>query len=168
MELRDLSVDDGWLWEALQGDPVMMEKMGGPRPLDAIRKNFQSNLECARNGTCWVYKVMSDEDPEVAAGSVVIWESEHHGEAINEIGWMILSAYQGKGLASRAVRAMLDRNQLEKRWDVIHAFPPTNNPASNALCRKMGFELLGEFDFEWSGRMLHCNHWRLDTRETPI
>jgi RimJ/RimL family protein N-acetyltransferase len=37
------------------------------------------------------------------------------------------------------------------------------NEASNAICRKLGFELLGEEDFEYPpGNPIRCNDWRLD------
>jgi hypothetical protein len=33
------------------------------------------------------------------------------------------------------------------------------------VCRKAGFELLGEADFEYpAGHPLRCNDWRLDLR----
>jgi RimJ/RimL family protein N-acetyltransferase len=44
----------------------------------------------------------------------------------------------------------------------MHAFPPTSNAPSNALCRKFGFTLLGEHAFVYAGRTLQCNHWMLD------
>ena len=34
--------------------------------------------------------------------------------------------------------------------------------ASNALCRKFGFELIGEETIDYGGRALRCNHWVLD------
>ena len=103
----------------------------------------------------------SGGDAERAAGSVCIWENNVRGESINEIGWSILPAFQRQGLATGAVRAMLDKARAEGRWSVLHAFPSVTNDASNAICRKMGFSLLEEVDLEWAGRKLHCNHWRL-------
>jgi len=53
-------------------------------------------------------------------------------------------------------------------WQVsvrVHAFPSVDNPPSNAICRKLGFELLEAIDFEYppgSGGVLRCNDWRLD------
>jgi hypothetical protein len=38
-------------------------------------------------------------------------------------------------------------------------------PPSNALCRSLGFELLGEHDFEYpTGHFIRCHDWRLDLR----
>ena len=77
---------------------------------------------------------------------------------------MELPAFQGRGLASQAVRAVLDKARSEGRWDVVHAFPGATNGPSNAICRKMGFSKIEELDYEYAGRMLHGNHWRIDLR----
>lgn len=60
-----------------------------------------------------------------------------------------------EGLASRPTRRAL------------HAFPAPENAASNAICARAGFELLGEVDFEYpKGRLMRSNDWRrtLDSR----
>jgi hypothetical protein len=44
----------------------------------------------------------------------------------------------------------------------VHAFPSVDNPPSNGICRKVGFELLGEERFEYpKGHRMQCNDWRL-------
>jgi RimJ/RimL family protein N-acetyltransferase len=40
-----------------------------------------------------------------------------------------------------------------------------DNQASNAICRKLGFELVDVEEYEYpkgSGNILRCNDWRLD------
>jgi RimJ/RimL family protein N-acetyltransferase len=46
----------------------------------------------------------------------------------------------------------------------MHAFPSVDNAPSNAICRKLGFELLEEsLEFEYpKGNVLRCSDWRLD------
>jgi hypothetical protein len=45
----------------------------------------------------------------------------------------------------------------------LHATPTLENAASNAVCRKLGFELRKEFDFEFPpGNPMRGNDWRLD------
>jgi RimJ/RimL family protein N-acetyltransferase len=52
-----------------------------------------------------------------------------------------------------------------RRHAAIHAFPSIENPPSNAICRKLGFELLGETEFEYpKGHWMRCNDWRLSLR----
>jgi RimJ/RimL family protein N-acetyltransferase len=116
------------------------------------------------SGTAWVFKIIPDEADASVAGTVCLWENSWRGETISEIGWMVLPQLQGRGLGSKAVRAILDKARSERRCDVIHAFPSTSNAPSNAVCRKMGFSRLEECDLEYAGGLLRCNHWRLDLR----
>jgi hypothetical protein len=45
----------------------------------------------------------------------------------------------------------------------MHAFPNVDNATSNAICRKLGFELLEACEFEFpKGHFMTCNDWRLD------
>jgi RimJ/RimL family protein N-acetyltransferase len=45
----------------------------------------------------------------------------------------------------------------------VHAFPSVSNAPSNAVCRKLGFTLLEECEFEFPrGNFMRCNDWRLD------
>lgn len=78
------------------------------------------------------------------------------------MGWMLLPASQGRGLASEAVRQTLSRARSEGRWDVIHAFPGVTNGPSNGICRKFGFSQVEELHVEYAGRPLRVNHWVLD------
>lgn len=164
MELRDITEADYPLWVAMQCDPEMMGHLGGPQPLEKMPGIFQNNLRTVAEDKGWVFKIVHGE-PEQDAGSVVIWESGHDGDHFNEMGWMVLPQFQGQGLATQAVQATLDRARATGRWDIIHAYPVASNAASNAVCRKTGFTQLEERDFEYSGRTLRCNHWRIDLRE---
>jgi RimJ/RimL family protein N-acetyltransferase len=79
-----------------------------------------------------------------------------------ETGWMILPAFQGKGIAGSALQMILDRARADGRYEQIHAFPSISNVPSNAMCRKFGFSLIEECELEYQGRKLRSNHWRLD------
>jgi RimJ/RimL family protein N-acetyltransferase len=76
---------------------------------------------------------------------------------------MVLPAFQGRGVATAALALLIARVRAEPRFKSMHAFPPVTNAPSNALCRKFDFSLLGERDFVYAGRTLHCNHWMLPT-----
>lgn len=163
MRLLELTTDDLPLYERVYRDPRMLKHLGGvPFPQEGLAPKLQRDVESIRRGAAWIFKIIPDEeDEERAAGSVCIWESRVHDELMNEIGWSILPEFQRQGLATRAVSALLERARDAGRWDIIHAFPSVTNTASNAICRKMGFELLEEVDLEWSGHALRCNHWLL-------
>jgi len=47
----------------------------------------------------------------------------------------------------------------------MHAFPSVDNAPSNAICRRLGFELLEACEFEYpKEHFMTCNDWRLDLR----
>jgi len=47
----------------------------------------------------------------------------------------------------------------------MHAFPNVDNAPSNAICRKLGFELQEACEFEFpTGHFTPGNDWRLDLR----
>ena len=59
----------------------------------------------------------------------------------------------------------IDLAAAEGGYDTIHAYPSIDNAASNALCRRLGFELLGQERFEYpKGHWMTCNDWSLDLR----
>jgi RimJ/RimL family protein N-acetyltransferase len=75
---------------------------------------------------------------------------------------MIFPEFQGRGIASQAVREVLEKARAERKFGQIHAFPAVTNGPSNQLCVKNGFTHLGERAFEFAGRTLRCHHWRID------
>jgi RimJ/RimL family protein N-acetyltransferase len=78
---------------------------------------------------------------------------------------MVLRKFQGRGVASEAVRLTLRRARSEGRWDVIHAFPGVTNGPSNGICRKLGFSQMEELGITSWGGTLRCSHWVLDLRD---
>jgi RimJ/RimL family protein N-acetyltransferase len=164
MELRDISMGDLALYENSLTDPNMMSELGGPLPREGLSEKLQRIVDEVEADKTWFLTIIPDEDDGTAAGTVCIWDHPRNGETINEIGWMVLPQFQGRGLATEAVRSLLRRARAKGRWDVIHAFPATTNAPSNAICRKTGFSKLEETDIEYAGRILRCNHWRIDLR----
>ncbi len=77
---------------------------------------------------------------------------------------MVLPEFQGRGLAKRGVRMLLELARQDGRWGLVHAFPATANAPSNGICRSLGFTLLGEVDVSFADRVLRSNHWAVDPR----
>ena len=162
MRLRDVGMEDLPLYEALLTDPATMSELGGALPRDGLEKKLRGIVDEVRADEVWYSVIVPGERHATGAGTVCIWSHDWNGRRISEIGWMVLPRFQGRGLATAAVRAILERARGERRWSPIHAFPGVTNGPSNAICRKLGFSKLEELDFEYAGRTLRCNHWVLD------
>jgi RimJ/RimL family protein N-acetyltransferase len=138
------------------GDPQMMAHLGGPESPDRLASR-QRRYEAAGSGQ---YRIVDAEARSV--GYVGYWERKWQTEDAWEVGWAVLTDFQGRGYATTAMRLLLD---VISNDDIrpVHAFPSLDNAASNAVCRKLGFVNLGAFDFEYPpGNSIRCNDWRLD------
>jgi RimJ/RimL family protein N-acetyltransferase len=166
--LRDVELGDLETYVRMRCDPAMMADLGGPLPRDGIEATVRRDVAWAAAGSHWIKMIVPDEaTPEVVAGNVTLWTHEDDGEPASEIGWMVLPEFQGRGLAKRAARALLERARDEERWGVVHAYPATTNGPSNGICRSLGFTLVGERDVTFADRLLRTNHWLIDPR-TPL
>jgi len=154
-----MTAEDVELRLRTQTDPLMMAELGGPRSPEDIERAHAKALALAAEGRCWSLKVVVDGS---TVGCVDVFESSHEGETIHEIGWMVLPEFQGRGLAGRAVQAVLERARTERAFQRIHAFPAVTNAPSNKVCEKTGFANLGECEIEFAGHALHCRDWRID------
>jgi RimJ/RimL family protein N-acetyltransferase len=109
-----------------------------------------------------MYKIVDDETGE-GVGSVGFWERDWQGETVFETGWSVIPAFQGRGIAAEATRQALELAKETGKHRFVHAYPKVENDASNAICRKLGFEFLGAHDFEYPpGNPIRCNDWRYD------
>ncbi|NUP52896.1 MAG: GNAT family N-acetyltransferase [Catenulispora sp.] len=163
MLLRNVELSDLDAYVAMRCDPLMMAELGGPQALADIAPKVAKDVADAAADRHWIKMVALDaEHPEVVAGTVTLWRNSHGGEEFSEIGWMVLTEYQGKGVGKRAVAMVLDAARADGRWGPIHAFPGVGNGGSNGICRSLGFELLGEEEIEFAGRPFRSNHWVYD------
>jgi RimJ/RimL family protein N-acetyltransferase len=109
-----------------------------------------------------MFKIVDGTTGE-AAGSVGYWERAWRERQVYEVGWSVLPAFQGRGFARLATAQVVALARSERKHRFLHAFPSIDNAPSNAICRRLGFTLLGEYDFEYPpGRLMRCNDWRLD------
>jgi RimJ/RimL family protein N-acetyltransferase len=75
----------------------------------------------------------------------------------------VIPPYQRRGAARSATSAAIARAKSEHRRRFMHAYPGVENAPSNALCQRLGFTLLGAYEFEYpQGHAMRCNDWRLD------
>jgi RimJ/RimL family protein N-acetyltransferase len=156
--------DDLPLLEKLMGDSVMTEHLGGPESPDKLAERQERYARLADSGKGRMFKIV-DEATGEAAGSVGYWERTWREQQIYETGWMVLPAFQGRGIAGAATAQAVEMARAEQKHRYLHAFPSPDNAPSNAICRKLGFTLLEEVEFEFpAGHFALSNDWRLDLR----
>jgi RimJ/RimL family protein N-acetyltransferase len=139
--------------------PEMTAHLGGPETPEKLRDRQRKYYENDVPGKMFV--IVTDEGER--AGLVGYWEHEENGETVWETGWAILPEFQGRGLATAAVHEVAKVAAAAGKHRTLHAYPGVQNAASNALCRKAGFTLLGARDFEYpKGHWMRCNDWALE------
>jgi RimJ/RimL family protein N-acetyltransferase len=96
-------------------------------------------------------------------GSVGFWMKEWRDQEVYEVGWMVAPEFQGRGIALAATAQAIELAKRASMHRFMHAFPNVDNGPSNAICRKLGFELIEACEFEFpKGHSMTCNDWRLD------
>ena len=150
------------LLEKLLGDPEMTVHLGGPESAEKLAERQAKYERLPDSGTGRMFKIVDEKTGE-AVGSVGYWDKTWREQEVYETGWSVLPAFQGRGIAVEATSQVIARARSDGKHRYLHAFPSVENGASNAICRKLGFMLLGALDFEYPpGNTMQCNDWRLD------
>lgn len=148
--------------------PEMMEHLGGPESPEQLEKRHRRYLDAKDLDSTFVHRVTLQSNG-AGVGTVAVWEREWGGETVYEIGWSILPEYQGRGFASAAARLAIAAARETGRCSAVHAFPSVENAASNGICRRLGFTLLGAVDFEYpKGHWMRCHNWRLELVSSSV
>ncbi|WP_324615628.1 GNAT family N-acetyltransferase, partial [Streptomyces sp. NRRL F-4489] len=137
--------------------PVMTRYVGGPETEEQLARRHRRYLADEEPGRMYRIVLL----PEGAAvGTAGFWVADRRGEAVYEAGWSVLPAFQGRGIAVAAVAHVLAAAAAEGHHPSVHAYPSVANAASNAVCRRAGFRLLGECEIEYpKGYLLRANDW---------
>jgi RimJ/RimL family protein N-acetyltransferase len=145
--------------------PEMMEHLGGPESEEKLLARHMQYL--GNGGTGGMFSIILLPECE-AVGFVGYWERVWQGETVFEMGWSVLPPFQGMGIATAAAAAAAAKASAEQKYRYIHAFPSINNPASNAICRKLDFLFIAESELEYPrGSFMQCNDWCLDLTTRP-
>lgn len=141
--------------------PEMTRHLNGVETETQLRERNERYLRLADAGEARMF-VIEDEAAR-AVGSVGFWRTGWRGAPALEAGWFVIPDAQGRGIATRALRLLIDdaRSHRDGRR-FLTAFPSVSNPGSNALCERCGFELVGSFTETFRGASLTMNEWAYD------
>jgi RimJ/RimL family protein N-acetyltransferase len=145
----------------------MMSRLGGPESMEQIHRRHERYLQPSADGSDHMFKIILGSDSE-GVGSIGYWKRIWRDQAVYEMGWLVLPAFQRQGIATKAGMAAIAHARREPRYRFMHAFPSIANAASNSICRKLGFTLIEDCRFEYPlGRLMNVHDWRLDLFENP-
>ncbi|MEU4835656.1 GNAT family N-acetyltransferase [Streptosporangium sp. NPDC023615] len=148
--------------------PEMTEHLGGPETEERLLERHRRYVDGSGRGTGRMFGIVLL--PELRkVGSIGYWERDWREEVVYETGWGVLPEFQGRGIAVAAALAVAGEAGAEHRHRYLHAFPRVGNLPSNAVCRRAGFVLVAECDFEYPpGNLVRCNDWRRDLTGTDL
>ncbi|MCW5873743.1 MAG: GNAT family N-acetyltransferase [Anaerolineales bacterium] len=160
--LRPYGDGDFELLRATLGVPEMTQFLGGPESPEKLSQRHQRYVALQEKGENRMFVILAGAEQQ-AVGTIGYWEHEYEGEPAWETGWAVLPAWQGHGLASQATREVIARLRTEGSRRYLFAYPTVENLASNGVCRKAGFKLLGPEPGEYpKGNKITFNVWRYD------
>ncbi|SNR38621.1 GNAT family N-acetyltransferase [Flavobacterium sp. ov086] len=86
-----------------------------------------------------IYWIISFKESNDLIGSICLWNFDLENEIV-EIGYEMLSEFQGKGIMSEAIKKVIEYAFGEIQAKTITAFPSSDNINSVAMLKKMNFE----------------------------
>ncbi|PTL79544.1 GNAT family N-acetyltransferase [Vitiosangium sp. GDMCC 1.1324] len=130
------------VWMAMRDEPVSRTRMPlEPATRESLLKRLQESTDDLSDPKATSFRWMVELEGRII-GTVAARELSRFQGRI-EIGYMLSSAYHGRGLGTRAVSMVLERLF---QWPFLHRVWLTtaaDNLASQALARKLGFTLEG-------------------------
>ncbi|WP_460738837.1 GNAT family N-acetyltransferase [Microbacterium neimengense] len=139
--------------------PEMTRFLGGPETEAQVVERHERYLRLNQSGEAEMYRIDVDGEP---VGAIGFWQVDHDGVPAYEAGWSVESAWQGRGIASTALRQLIARVRQRGDRAFLVASPGADNAASHGVCRAAGFSRGGTFTEPWRGGSLMVTTWTLD------
>ncbi|WP_328537294.1 GNAT family N-acetyltransferase [Streptomyces sp. NBC_00344] len=163
VRLRVPTEEDAYAWHQVFADPDVMEFHGGaPAELSVYEElTARQRRHDAEHGFC--FWTMLDEDESVIGFTgAQPWPHESFGPVGEiEIGWRLGRAHWGRGYATAAAHATLERVRAAGTERVV-AMVDSRNARSIAVTRRLGMEHAETYTTPVSKVTAYC--FRLDLR----
>jgi RimJ/RimL family protein N-acetyltransferase len=155
VQLRVPTHEDAFVWHRLFDDPEVMEFHGGTSAELSVYEELtarQRRHDAERSFCFWT--LLDAEGEPIGFTGAQPWPHEWGPKGEIEIGWRLSRAAWGKGYATAAARATLERVRAAGVANVV-AMVDTRNARSAAVTRRLGMELTETLPIPGSERMAH-------------
>jgi RimJ/RimL family protein N-acetyltransferase len=145
--------------------PEMTRFLGGGDETDEVlAERHAEYLDLWESGEVRMFRI--DVDGE-ASGYAGWWEEDHEGVPVYEVGCVVEPRWHGHGVASAALSEVVRLAAATGDRHLIVGYAHVDNEASNALCRRVGFSLVGQglYPLEDGEAPLSVNVWMIDTTQ---
>lgn len=133
LQLRPPDATDFDAWSALMADPESARYIGGVQPRAAAWRGFLTMVGSWQIQGFGMFSVI-ERDSGRWVGRIGPWQPE--GWPGTEVGWGLLSTFQGRGYAHEAAIACIDWAFDTLGWsEVIHCIDPANLPSQKLALR---------------------------------
>ncbi|MFE4367428.1 GNAT family N-acetyltransferase [Streptomyces sp. NPDC056835] len=157
VQLRVPTEEDAFRWHRVFDDPEVMEFHGGASAEMSVYEELtaRQRRHDAERGFC--FWTMTDDDGDVIGFTgAQPWPHETFGPVGEiEIGWRLGRTYWGRGYATAAARATLERVRAAGVGRVV-AMVNSRNERSVAVTRRLGMELAETYPIASTGDTAYC------------
>jgi ribosomal-protein-alanine N-acetyltransferase len=138
--LRNLASQDFELIHKLHSDPIVNSFVGrdNSSSLEKAKKYITKIDNLVTNNEC-IYWVITLKEDNNLIGSICLWNFDLENKII-EIGYEMLSEYQGKGYMTEALKEVIKYAFEKINSSVITAFPSSDNINSVSILKKLNFK----------------------------
>lgn len=131
----------GGLFE-MNSDPAVMRYLGDPQSREDVAKSIARQQEkWAKFGFGWWAILLRATDTLI--GAACLQHLAHIEDAPLEIGWRLMTTYQGKGYATEAGRAAMEFGFDTIGEDYLVAVTHPDNLGSQKVMQRLGMTYIG-------------------------
>ncbi len=156
VHLRVPTDEDAFAWHRAFDHPDVMEFHGGkPAELSVYEElTARQRRHDAEYGFCF-WTMLDEEEQVIGFTGAQPWPHEWGPKGEIEIGWRLGRDFWGKGYATAAAQATLERVRATGVPSVV-AMVNASNERSIAVTRRLGMELVESFTSPKSKQVGHC------------
>ena len=141
LRLRSLDSGDAGRLAILRSSPEVNRYLDRPKQIDTKEAEaFVAKISTGIAGQKWLYWALCPKGQQKLIGTICLWNFSED-RTMAEIGYELLSAWQGQGLMDEALKAVVKYAFEHTSLQTIEAFTRPMNRASTLLLERNGFRL---------------------------